>query len=71
MARKSKPKQTDEICCPKCGKVCGGWDGKHVRIDKLDLLVIGAMAMPKKCSDPECGYLFDMMQVKGDPENGG
>ena len=49
--------KSEEIKCPKCGKVCGEWESDHVNIKRINLLVYGANAMPRKC--PGCGELFD------------
>lgn len=49
------------IKCPNCGKICGEWEGDHVNIKKVSLLVYNAKSMPKKCGN--CGHVFDMVQT--------
>jgi len=52
-----------QIRCPKCGKVVGEWEGDHINIKRIGLLVYGAGSMPRKCPNPRCGIVFDMIQA--------
>lgn len=52
---------SEEIRCPNCGKILGEREGDHINIKKIDLLVYGADAMPRKC--PRCGTLLDMVKI--------
>jgi len=61
MPIKPEQGQSNEIRCPKCGKLLGSWEGtSSVRIDKVGLLVINADAMHRTCQN--CGYLLDMVK---------
>lgn len=51
------------IKCPNCGKVCGEWEGDHINIKKIGLLIYEPSSVPRKCPNPKCGVVFDMVQV--------